>query len=160
MAPPRPARPRIPEREEYGEDDEAQLAWETVRGWLEGARYFWVATTGREGHPHAVPVWAVWLEDRLFFATSPETWTARNLKRNSQAVAHPESAADAVMVHGVAGRPSRRSLEAAVDAYEAKYAWRLDPDDPGMPFFELAPRRVVAWRARDVRGSGGRWDFS
>jgi len=157
---PRTTKPKIPERTEYGEGDPAkQLAWTTVGRWLEEARYYWIATTRADGTPHTVPVWAVWLEDRLYFSTNPQTLTARNLERRPNAVAHPESATEAVTVHGSVERPKPDSLGAVVDAYESKYEWRLDPDDPGMPFFELVPRRVLAWRADDVRGTGARWDF-
>ena len=157
---PRPAKPTIPERTEYGPGDPGkQLSWTTVRRWLEDARYYWVATTRPDGAPHTVPVWAVWIEDRLYFSTNPQTLTARNLKRRPQAVAHPESATEAVIVHGWVKGSDRESLEVVVDAYEAKYEWRLDPDDPGMPFFELTPSRVLAWRAADIRGTSSRWEF-
>ena len=130
-----------------------------ARRWLEDARYYWVATTRPDGAPHTVPMWAVWIEDGLYFSTNPRTLTARNLKHRPQAVAHPEDAAEAVIVHGSVKGPDPQSLKAAVDAYEAKYEWRLDPNDPGMPFFELMPSRVTAWRAADVRGTSARWDF-
>lgn len=160
MTAPRTTRPRIPEREEYGSGDLArQLSWATAQRWLEEARYYWIGTTRPDGRPHAVPVWAVWHENRLYFSTNPETLTARNLSRRPQVVAHPESAAEAVIVHGRAERSNPRSLEAVIEAYESKYGWRLDPEDQGMPFFELVPRRVLAWRAEDVRGTSARWEF-
>lgn len=153
-------KPRLPEWAEYGAGDRAkQLSWTTARRWLEDARYYWIATVRGDGTPHTVPVWAVWLEDRLVFSMSPQTLTARNLERSSHAVAHPESASEAVIVKGLVRQPSPKSLFEAVDAYEAKYAWRLDPEDDGMPFYELVPRRVLAWLAEDIRGSSACWDF-
>jgi hypothetical protein len=155
-----PARPKIPDRAEYGAGDrEKQLSWATVEQWLEEAKYYWIATTRSDGTPHTVPVWAVWLDHHLAFSTNPETLTARNLAVRPRAVAHPESAAEAVIIHGSVARPESASLSAVVDAYEAKYGWRLDPEDPGMPFYELTPRRVLAWQAEDVRGTSARWDF-
>jgi hypothetical protein len=157
---PRSAKPHLPERAEYGAGDlSKELSWTTVRQWLEDARYYWIATIRPDGTPHTVPVWAVWLEDRLSFSTSPETLTARNLERNSHAVAHPESAAEAVIVRGVVEGPDPHRLGSVVDAYEAKYGWHLDPDDAGMPFFHLTPLRVLAWRAEDIRGTCARWEF-
>jgi hypothetical protein len=146
---PRAAKPKLPDRTEYGAGDPGgRLAWTTVQRWLEDARYFWISTACSDGTPHTVPVWAVWRENRLSFSTSPETLTARNLQLRPQAVAHPESAAEVVIVKGGVEKPDARSLGALVDAYEAKYGWRLDSDDPGMPFLELKPRRVLAWRIR------------
>jgi hypothetical protein len=102
---------------------------------------------------------AVWHEDRLFFSTSPETVTARNLVRRPHVVAHPESASEVVVLDGSADRPDRRMLGRVVEAYESKYGWRLDPEDAGMPFYELTPRLALAWRAEDIQGSAARWDF-
>jgi hypothetical protein len=153
-------KPPIPDRAEYGAGAfETQLAWTTVSRWLEEARYYWIATTRPAGTPHTVPLWAVWLEERLYFSTSPQTLTARNLDARPVAVVHPESAAEAVIVHGSVEQPSPPSLGEVAAAYEAKYTSRLDPEDPSMPFFRLTPRRVLAWRAEDIRGTSARWDF-
>jgi hypothetical protein len=104
-------------------------------------------------------MWAVWHQDRLFFSTSPETVTARNLMLRPHVVVHPESASEVAVLHGSVARSDPRSLGRVVEAYESKYAWRLDSEDPGMPFFELTPRRALAWRAEDIQGSAARWDF-
>lgn len=164
MPDPRPSRQRIPDRNEYGVPGEASreqaLPWSTVEKWLEEARYFWIATTRRDRRPTTVAVWAVWLEGCLYFATSPETATARNLGANPQAIAHTESAVEVVLLEGTAavlpgdGVPAR-----VVEAYEKKYGWRLDPADPGMPFFELTPRVARGWLAENVRGTAVRWLF-
>ena len=103
-------------------------------------------------------MWAVWLFGSLFFATSPRSVTARNLETNAHALAHPDNPREVVIVEGAASRCGAEELpDAVVVAYAAKYEWRLDPSDPGMPFYELRPRVVLAWSADDVRGSAARW---
>jgi hypothetical protein len=151
---------RLPQRAEYGAGEGEWLAWETVSGWLGSSRYYWLATTRPDGRPHAVPIWAVWAEERLWFTTSPETVSARNLDERAEAVIHAESAAEVAIVEGEATRPPPGEVPAAVvDSYEQKYGWRLEPDDPGMPYFVLTPRRVLAWSSADIRGSSRRWSF-
>jgi len=164
MPDPRPARQRIPDRDEYGTPDETPpehaLPWSTVEKWLEEARYYWIATTRRDGRPTTVAVWAVWLDGYLYFSTSPETATAQNLAANPQAIAHTESAVEVVMLEGTAARLTGDRVSArVVDAYENKYGWRLDPADAGMPFFALTPRVARSWLAENVRGTAVRWLF-
>jgi Pyridoxamine 5'-phosphate oxidase len=155
----------MPERDEYGPGDEARpdavLPWETVEGWLVDSRYYWLGATRADGRPHAVAVWAVWLEDGLWFATAPTTLVARALRQNPQALAHTESASEVVVVHGAVERPVAESVPGSVvDAYEVKYDWRLDPADPGMPFHVLRPRHAVSWLASELRGTATRWEFA
>src|SRR5690348_7591741 len=52
-------------------------AWATER--LASARNYWLSTTTPAGAPHAMPVWAVWLDDRLWFSSSLGSRKIRNL---------------------------------------------------------------------------------
>jgi hypothetical protein len=158
------SRPPIPGREEYGppegEPAGEPVSWETVSGWLEAARYYWLACTRRDGRPHAVAIWAVWRDERLFFATSPETVTAQVLSANPNALVHLESAVDVAVVEGSATRLAPADVPSTVvEAYTRKYDWRIDPADPEMPYYVLRPRLVLAWRLPDIRGTATRWRF-
>jgi hypothetical protein len=105
--------------------------------------------TRSDGTPHPVRPRAVLLEDRLYSSTNPEN-PDRTQSQGEPGRRRPpgEHAAEAVIVLGLVDSPGPRSPGTVVAAYESKYGWRLDPEDPGMPFFELAPRRVLAWRAQ------------
>jgi hypothetical protein len=157
MTTPESSIPRIPNRPEYGPDASApaeRATWSSAQLRLAEARYYWIATTGRDGRPHSVPMWAVWIGDQLYFSSNPGTVSARNLLRNPQVIAHLEDAQAPLIVEGGAHQiePTRLPAE-VVTAYEAKYGWRMDPADPGMPFFALEPRALICWAAQDVRGT-------
>src|SRR3990172_11575776 len=161
---PQASRPPIPDRDEYGPVGDEQVGhpveWATVAGWLEEARYYWLVTARPDGRPHAAPVWAVWVDSRVFLTTAPGTVTARVLTANPHALVHLESASEVAIVEGVATRlPPEDVPPAAVDAYARKYGWRIAPDDSGMPYFALSPNLALAWRLPDVRGSAMRWRF-
>ncbi len=47
------------------------LPWSHVVQRMTGARNYWVATTGRDGRPHCMPVWGVWQDEQFVFSTSP-----------------------------------------------------------------------------------------
>lgn len=58
-----------------------------------------------------VPVGAVWLDDTLYFNTSPETMTAKLVEQNPNAAVHLESGQDAVIVEAILGPIVRRRRE-------------------------------------------------
>ncbi|MBI2238050.1 MAG: pyridoxamine 5'-phosphate oxidase family protein [Actinobacteria bacterium] len=162
---PEASKPRFPARGEYGppvgaDPDERTIPWETVRRRLEEAEYYWLATTRRDGRPHVVPVGAVWLDDTLYFNTSPETVTAKLVAQNPHAAVHLESGQDAVIVEGILERADPDLVPPeAVKAYATKYGGSWDPADPNMPWFVLRPRLAMAWTGVDIRGTASRWRF-
>jgi hypothetical protein len=165
VSPPTPRRPRLPAREEYGAHGgdaapEEALPWATAVEWLTDARYYWLATTRPDGRPYAAPIWAVWNHEELYFTTSPETATARNLAARPTAVVHTESGSEVVTVEGRVRRLAPDDVRSeVVEAYESKYGWRLDPADPGMPYYVLEPTVARTWLSADIRGTATRWEF-
>jgi predicted pyridoxine 5'-phosphate oxidase superfamily flavin-nucleotide-binding protein len=69
--------PELDER--FSEPDAAATPWHTVRDVLESAELFWISTVRTTGHPHVVPLPAVWRRDALYFCTGPGEQKARNL---------------------------------------------------------------------------------
>lgn len=155
----------LPSREEYGppagdRSPSEQLPWTTASRWLADARYYWLATVRRDGRPYSAPIWAVWLDETMYFATSPETATARNVAFRPDAVVHTESGSEVVIVEGRARRLTAEEVPVeVVDAYEAKYGWRLDPADAGMPYYALEPVVARTWLSADLRETAACWDF-
>ena len=162
--PPVPQRPQFPD--EYGfttvvDQPGARLPWETVHGWLASARSYWIATTRPDGRPHTVPVWGLWLDDAILFSTGATTVTARNLAVEPRAVIHLESGDHVAIAEGVVVPVADRSiLVRFAQAYERKYDWAVDPDEPPGPIFTLAPRMVLAWNTDEkLNETGTRWVF-
>jgi hypothetical protein len=84
---------------------------------------------------------------------------ARNIAATGYAAVHTESAVNVVIVEGPVRKTEGQALAAACEAYEAKYGMKMDPDDPGMPFYSLEGGTAVGWKAQDPRGSAIRWTF-
>jgi hypothetical protein len=124
------------------------------------ARTYWIGTTDPDGAPHAVPVWGVWLDDRLYFSGGQTHW-ARNLAANPAAVVHLESGDDVVIVRGTVERVTDRAVvKRAGRAGAVKYEGAEDTGDDasaesdddtggeasGEGIFALRPRVAYAWR--------------
>jgi PPOX class probable F420-dependent enzyme len=131
----------------YGAPDERErLPWSWAMVRLTTARNYWICTTRPDGRPHAAPVWAVWLENAVWFSTSAVSQKGRNLAADPRVVVHVESGSEVVVVEGQAARErGGAAVEAFVDAYEAKYAWRIDPANDDHAVHAVRPRVVHAW---------------
>jgi nitroimidazol reductase NimA-like FMN-containing flavoprotein (pyridoxamine 5'-phosphate oxidase superfamily) len=139
----------------YGvpESDEGMVPWSWAVEQLQEARNYWFCTTRPDGRPHAIPAWAVWVDDALYFDGSPETRRARNLARNSALTVHLESGDRVVILEGEAreaGRPDRALAERLVAAFVQKYGashdYRPSPDqwDEG-GLWVMRPRVGFGW---------------
>jgi pyridoxamine 5'-phosphate oxidase-like protein len=157
-------KPFIPDRKEYGKWSDVPVEpidWQTARERLAKAPSYWIVTVSAKGRPRAAVTWGVWVGDALYIPMSPESFSAKNADRTGQALAHPPDPKEVLIVEGTMSRPDPATLPSAiVDAFEAKYEYRLNPSDPGMPLYQLTPRVVRSWHAHDVQSTAMRWDFS
>jgi Pyridoxamine 5'-phosphate oxidase len=142
--------------------DPMPWAWAEAR--LVEAENYWICTTRPDGRPHARPVWAVWLDQRLAFSTG--SLAAANLARSPEISVHLESGEEVVIVEGTATEladPAR--VRAIVAIYNDKYRWDLDPDALPGPFYDVIPRVAFGWRANswgdrgpgDLQTTATRW---
>ncbi len=154
-------RPHMPD---YGITSAAEgmIAWEWVDEQMGEARNYWVCSTRPDGRPHASPVWGVWLDGALYFASALSSRKARNFTANPEAVVHLESGDDVVILEGVVEVVRDPALlERIVDVYEAKYPpERPDTsEESGALFFTLRPRVAFAWQEHSFPNTATRWRF-
>lgn len=152
---PRRERPVVPG---YGvpENTEGLLPWSHVEQRLTDAANYWVATASRAGRPHAVPVWAVWVDDQLIFSVGPRS--VRNLAANPAVSIHLESGNDVVIIEGDAHpvhQPDPAFSNRVIDAYAAKYDYHAETID-GM--WALRPTTAYAWTSFPADAT--RWRFA
>ena len=51
---------------------------------LESEQVAWLGTIGRDGYPHAVPIWFLWRDGRALIMSEPSTVKVRNLRANDR----------------------------------------------------------------------------
>lgn len=105
-------------------------AWEDTRSTLEAAQWFWLATVRPDGRPHLVPLLAIWMDDALYFAASPNSRKGRNLADDPHCtIATREHGVDLV-IEGEAVRVTDEArLHRLADAYADKYGWQVEVRD-------------------------------
>ncbi len=92
----------------------------------------WLGTNGRDGYPHAVPVWFVWHDDAVITFSQPHAAKARNLRADQRAMLQLETSDDGeewLVLQGDAElllEPTAVWIERVREQYLAKYTSGLD----------------------------------
>ena len=148
-----------PKMEGYGvsESPEGLLPWSWAEERMARTRNFWVSTTRKDGRPHAMAVWAVWVDGGFYFSTGSGTVKARNLARCPECVVTTESADEPVVIEGAA-RVVASDIHEVVAAYEEKYAMAYPPDSV---VYRVEPRVAFGFYEDAARfaDSATRWIF-
>ena len=162
---PRASRPYMPG---YGILDansgRGLLPWDWAVERLTRSRNYWISTTWPDGRPHCAAVWAVWLDDAIYFSSGVQSRKAHNLAKNPNVVVCPENGDQAVSLEGVAKTTiDPETIRRFVEAYNLKYKWDLKPEtvlDMG-PVFAVRPRKVLGFDSTpdEFIKSATRWEF-
>lgn len=127
--------------------------------YLAAQRTVRVATVGREGTPHVVPLWFVWVDGAMFLNSTRGNPTVENMLRSGWAAAVVDDGDDYDALRGVevAGPVTEAEDHARLpdveEAWSRKYlggrpvpfaAWR------NRVWLRLEPRRVASWDFRKI----------
>jgi pyridoxine/pyridoxamine 5'-phosphate oxidase len=139
------------------------IPWQEAERRLTVAHDYWVATVRPDGRPHVMPVWGVWLEDRLWFSSGLRSRKARNLAADARCTLTTDDARNPVVVDGAADRVTDAGAIAAfVAAVNAKYeaGVTVEFQDPAVNgTYAVRPVTVIALTGGDFSGSPTRWRF-
>lgn len=150
MKEPKVSRPHFPPG--YVDKPKSYLSWEWVAAQLTESKHYWLCSVRPNGHPHVVPRWGAFLDNKFYYDGSPETRHAQNIARNPHITLNLEDGEKAIMLEGTsreAGKPdpqfARRLAKAIGDKYkEHGYAPKPDQWDWG-GLFVFSPRQCIAW---------------
>ncbi len=126
---------------------------------LDSEQIAWLGTTGRDGYPHAVPIWFLWRDGRALVFSEPNTAKVRNLRNDPRVVLHLEAGDDheqLTVLRGTAtlsDRPTTAWLDIVGEAYERKYRGGLAGLKLTLPdmaarysvVIEITPLQLIAW---------------
>lgn len=143
-------RPRFPAG--YLDNPTRFLTWEWVAAKLTESKHYWLCSVRPNGHPHVVPRWGVFIDDRFYYDGSPETRHARNIMKNPHVSLHLENGSEAIILDGTcmpAGKPSPELGKKLSQAYKKKYkedgyAPKPESWDKG-GLYVFTPHQCIAW---------------
>ena len=150
-----------PEIEDYGvpPGDEGMLEWSYVADRLAAASFYWVATCGPDGVPHAVPYFGAFVDEVLYFETGTATRRGRTLRYNQAVAVHLTIGQEGVIVEGTARTavPNAKLFAQLQDAYRPKYDGYFPMSAENL--YAVVPTVVFAWDLGDFPASMTRWQF-
>lgn len=164
MPEPRASRPHMPG---YGLQDATQgtglLPWSWAQERLERSHDYWVATTRRHGQPHLMPVWAVWLDNALWFSCSRASRKARNIAAGSGCAIATDNPYEPVVIEGQAElindeNAIRRFVAAVNQKYRTDYGVEFFTREENACFL-VRPVWAFGLMESDFTGSPTRWTF-
>jgi hypothetical protein len=148
--------------------------WETAREQLADAPQYWISTVDPDGRPHAVPVFAVWLNGHLYSTSNKDARKAKNLEQNPLVSITASVEGFDLMVEGRAVRNTdHATLEAVAKLYIEKYDWQVTVEDgafdapggapaagaPPYQIYQITLEKAFAFATSDPKGAT-RYTFS
>lgn len=125
---------------------------------LESEQVAWIVTSGRDGYPHAVPVWFLWLDGKALIFSEPKTAKVANIRADDRVALHLESGDDGEQLTVLRGTAALHDDAPAWvsdigEDYTAKYdEWlqRLDLTTASMlekytTVIVFTPHSLLAW---------------
>ena len=140
----------------FDPDDEVHLR---ALARLESEQIVWLVTSGRDGYPHAVPVWFLWLDGKAVIFSEPRTAKVANIRANDKVALHLEAGPDGEQLTVLRGTAQLFDdagpewVESIGDDYTAKYdegLRRLNLTTASMldrytTVIEFTPATLLAW---------------
>src|SRR5262245_7482538 len=154
---PKASRPEMPG---YGisENKNDLLPWKWAEARLSNTKNYLLATVRRDGRPHVMPIWGIWITSRFYFSTGKSSVKARNLAGNSNCVLCAGTAEEAVMLEGsVEKTTDKKILARFAKAYMDKYRW--DVSEMNEPIFVVHPKVVFGEIEESFTKTATRWKF-
>ena len=120
--------------------------WRALEARLGRQKEIWMATVRSDGRPHLVPLWFIWLEEKIWICTGKETQKFTNLRGNqSVALALPD-ALNVIIIEGEAHVAPRNEVDRVADYFFNKYEWDFRYDNSAAwQLIEITPLKVLAW---------------
>ncbi len=163
---PKRDRPQLP-RGYISRGPKGMLSWTDAEQILRLGRFYWIATTDRDGRPHLVQQWGAWVDGHLYFEGSERTRWARNLARDHRVGFGTHTGSRAVMAEGTVDVV--RGLDDAVARriarqYGTKYGrtFAYHPKATSYvtgPVFRAAPSKLIVFDLKAFNTSATRFVF-
>ncbi len=141
---------------QFSSDGATPTPWPEARILLEKASIYWLVTVRPDGRPHVTPLFALWLEDVLYFSTGPTERKAQNMVSNPHCVVttgcNMIEGVDLVVEGDAAKVKDEKRLRVLADGFETKYNWHYEVRDGAFygeggraEVYEVAPTTLFAF---------------
>ena len=138
------------------------LPWSWAVERLTASHDYWVATVDADGRPAVMPVWGGWIDEAVWFSSSPGSRRVRNLGRDPRCAVTTDNPLEPVVVEGSATRVT--DDRAAFEHFTAQCNEKYETEIPVEFFldnalFEVRPVVAYGLTEADFTGTPTKWVF-
>ena len=141
--------------------------WKDAERVLRSSRYYWIATTDKDGRPHLIQQWGAWVDSAFWFEGSDQTRWARNLARDPRLGFGGQTGTRAVMVEatveivrGVERPVAERIAKQYASKYGPTFSYRPKPEQYMKGHaFRARPSKVIFFDVKHFNTSATRFTF-
>ena len=120
--------------------------WRAIEARLGRETEIWMSTVRNDGRPHLIPIWFIWLDEKIYVATGAETQKFINLRYNQNVALALKDTMNVVLLEGEAHVADRQLIDALGDHFFNKYEWDFRYDtDANYQLIEITLFKIVAW---------------
>ncbi len=120
--------------------------WRAIEARLGREMTIWLATVRGNGRPHLVPVWYIWLDEKIYLATGSDTQKYTNMYHNQNVALSLPDSASVVIIEGEAHVADRKTVDRLADYFYHKYEWDFRYDETAVwRLIEITPYKILAW---------------
>ena len=120
--------------------------WRAIEARLSRESTIWLATVRVDGRPHLVPLWYVWLDERLYVCTGSATQKYANLINNQNVALALPDAANVIVIEGEAHTAAKGQIDGLAEHFYHKYEWDFRYDETAdWRLIEITPFKIMAW---------------
>lgn len=106
----------------------------------------WLATVRYDGRPHLVPLWFVWLDEKLYVCTGAQTQKFANLRHNQSVALALSDPLKVLIIEGEAHVAPRERIDKLGDYFFNKYEWDFRYDESASwQLIEITPLKILSW---------------
>jgi nitroimidazol reductase NimA-like FMN-containing flavoprotein (pyridoxamine 5'-phosphate oxidase superfamily) len=120
--------------------------WRAIEARLGREMTIWLATVRGDGRPHLVPVWFIWLDEKIYLATGSDTQKYANMYYNQNVALSLPDSASVIVIEGEAHVADRHTVDKLADYFYHKYEWDFRYDETAVwRLIEVTPHKIMAW---------------
>ncbi|HFE66315.1 MAG TPA: hypothetical protein ENJ93_03545 [Chloroflexi bacterium] len=120
--------------------------WQAMTGRLGREMTIWLATVRRDGRPHLVPLWFIWLDGKIYVSSAPRSQKFINLIHNQMVALSLPDTENVLLIEGEAHIAPRETVDILADYFYDKYEWDFRYDDSDTwRLIEITPHKILAW---------------
>ena len=120
--------------------------WRALEARLGRESTIWLATVRADARPHLVPIWYVWLDEKIYISTGSETQKFTNMYHNQEVTLALPDPNEVIILEGEAHVADRQTVDRLADYFYHKFEWDFRYDETAeWRLIEITPHKILAW---------------